>query len=93
MRTSPPQGQLSGHGPGELRNKQLGPAPLRQALPEGLAHQDAQAAVTYKGQWDSHTSSVAPALVGLGSAASSPCLPDPAGMVMSQKSFLRCASC
>jgi len=92
MRISALQGQLSGHGPDELRNKQLGPAPLHQALPEGLAHHDAQVAVTCKGQWDSHTSSVAAVLVGLGSATSSPTLPDPAGMVMSQTSFLRCAS-
>ena len=93
MRTSALQGQLSGHGPDELKNKQLEPGPLHQALPEGLAHQDAQAAVTCKGQWEFPTSSVAAALVALGSAISSPTLPDPAGMVMSQKSFLRCASC
>ena len=92
MRTSALQGQLSGHGPDEPRNKQLEPGPLHQALLECPAHQDAQAAVTCRGHWTSHTSSVAAALAGLGSATSSPTFP-PAGMVMSQTSFLRCASC
>lgn len=94
MRISALQGQLSGHGPDELRNKQLEPGPLHQALLEGLAHQDAQAAVTCKGHWDSHASlALAAALVGLGSATSRPTLPGPAGMVMSQTSFVRCTSC